>query len=613
MFKFILHIVILFTPLFVICQNVQTKKFFTVDSTQLSEVYHYEISDSSLNGSYESFYRSGSLQVYGWYKNNRPDSIWTYYYENGKKKALGRFKEGIPNGKWEYFFENGNIKSTGTLRDDVKNGGWVFYFENGGEKSSGDFQKNQKIGIWNYFYEDQTIKAQAFYSGQIATYKEFYPFGNVRMEGKISNDKSIGEWIYYFETGEVEAVGQFSDGLRSGEWQYFHKNGEKRAAGNYKNGLRVGEWKYYHENGTLHQSGLLEQDRKQGYWKLFYPTGEVKGEVSFNKGSGSFSEYYTNGGKKASGQLVDDKKEGKWVYYAEDGRIEGEANFKNGEGNYQGYYPDGTLKMEGQIKDDKRINEWTLYNPDGSLAGTYFPIYENEKPIFKTRQSRDFVKNDNTGFDKPEYTFKRRGLRYFQYRINEYQAIILGTNPVWLLDSQLPIAIEYYKQERLGYELQLDLMRNPFFVSDDNIENDVLFERGSKINFRQKFYHEDGRFGMFYFGHQLSYSKLNFKVNYLDQTIIFPGPQLEFGKMVESGFSYGILVGSRWMRDVGDSGWTIDVFLGLNVASRSYERDNSDPIFDNFFDPKIKSSLHFPITFGLNFGFAGPDSKSKTQ
>lgn len=594
-------------------QNTQKKRFFDSDSTQLHEVFHFELSDSSLNGSYESFYPNGSLQIFGWYENNSPDSIWTYYYVNGRKKASGRFAEGLPNGKWEYFFENGNIKSSGILNGDIKNGPWIFYFEQGGEKSSGKFFSNQKSAIWNYFYEDGSIKAQAFYAGEKGTYKEFYPFGSVRMEGETIDEKSIGEWIYYFETGEVEAIGGFDNGLRTSQWQYFHKNGEKQAIGNYKDGLRIDEWKYYHENGTLYQSGFLEQDRKEGYWKLFYPSGEVQGEVSFDKGSGSFSEYYTNGGKKASGQVLNEKKEGKWIYYAEDGQVEGEGDFKQGEGKYRGYYADGILKMEGLIRDDKRIDEWTLYNPDGSLAGTYFPIYENEKPIFKTRQSRDFSANESTGSDKPEYTFKRRGLRYFQYRINEYQGVILGTNPVWLLDSRLPIAIEYYKQERLGYELQLDLMRDPFFTSDSNIQNDVLFERGSRINFRQKFYHEDGRFGMFYFGHQVSYTKVNYKVNYLDQTIIFPGPQLIFGEMIKSGFAYGIFVGSRWMRDVGDSGWTIDIFLGMNVASRSYERDNTDPNFDNFFNPKIQSSLHFPVTFGLNFGFAGPDNKSKTQ
>lgn len=612
MAKWISHIALLLSSFLVCSQNIQGKKYYDSDSTKIREIFHFNVEDSTLEGSYESFHLNGSLQTFGWYKANLPDSTWTYYYENGRKKATGKYRRGVPKAKWKYFFENGNIKSEGILDNKSKEGSWVFYFENGGEKSSGKFENDQKTSIWNYFYENQSIKAQAVYSGINGSYREFYPFGSVLMEGETENEKSVGEWIYYYESGETEAVGKFSNGLRTGPWQYYHKNGARKAVGDYETGVRNGEWNYYFENGTISQSGVLEHDQKDGYWKLFYPTGELQGEVTFDQGSGEFSEYYTNGGKKSSGKLVNEKKEGKWVYFSESGRVEGEASFETGAGNYKGYYPDGTLKMEGKIADDKRVGKWTLYNPDSSLAGTYSPIYENEKPIFKTRLSRDYQENENNRFDKPEYKFKSRGLRYFQNRINEYRAVILGTNPVWLVDDQLPIAIEYYMQERLGYEIQLDLIRNPFFSSNENIDDYFLFKRGTRVNLRQKFYHEDGKLGMFYFGHQASLSFVNYQVNHPD-TLIFPTFQ-KFGSMIESSWSYGVFIGNRWMRDVGDSGWTIDTFVGISVANRSYERKfEADPVLDVYFDPKVQSSLYFPVIFGINFGFAAPDNKSKTQ
>lgn len=612
MARWAIHIALLSSAFLGGAQNTQSKRYFDSDSTKIREIFHFNQEDSTLEGSYESFHLNSSLQTFGWYKNNLPDSNWTYYYENGRRKATGKYRKGIQTGKWQYFFENGNIKSEGTLNNEVKEGLWVFHFENGGEKSSGKFENNQKDGIWNYFYENQSIKAQAVYEGMRGSYREFYPFGSVLMEGETEDEKSVGEWTYYYESGEVEAIGEFSNGLRTGPWEYFHKNGEHKARGNYQKGTRNGDWIYYHENGTVSQSGTLEEDHKNGYWKLFYPTGELQGEVTFDQGAGEFSEYYTNGGKKSSGKLVNEKKEGKWVYFSETGAIEGEADFQNGIGDYKGYYPDGTLKMEGKIEGDKRVGQWTLYNPDSSLAGIYSPIYENEKPIFKTRLSRDFEKNNQNSFDKPEYKFKRRGLRYFQNRINEYRAVILGTNPIWLVDNQLPIAIEYYMQERLGYEIQLDLIRNPFFTATENINNYLLFERGTKLNLRQKFYHEDGKLGMFYFGHQLSVGFVNHQVNHPD-TLIFPTFP-KFGNMVETSWSYGLFLGNRWMRDVGDSGWTIDTFIGVSVANRSYDRKfEADPALDVYFDPKVESSLHFPLVFGINFGFAAPDNKSKTQ
>ena len=96
-------------------QIIQTKTYFDLDSTKIREIFHYKASDSTLHGSYEAFHINGSLQIFGWYLKNKPDSIWTYFYENGRKRASGRYKQGIPIGQWKYYFENSNLKSKGNL------------------------------------------------------------------------------------------------------------------------------------------------------------------------------------------------------------------------------------------------------------------------------------------------------------------------------------------------------------------------------------------------------------------------------------------------------------------------------------------------------------------
>lgn len=604
------YIAIFFAFFSTAAQIKQAKNYFDSDSSKVREVYHYSTKDSTLNGTYESFYLNGSLKTYGWYEKNQPDSVWIYYYENGRKKAEGRFKKGIPNGVWRYYYENGNIKSEGKLKGNSKEGSWKFYYENDGEKSSGKYLKNQKSGIWNYFFEDGSIKAQAVIEKGKGQYTEFYPSGSRRMEGVNIDDKSEGEWTYYYETGEVEAVGEFDDGLRTGEWIYYHKNGEQAASGTYENGIRNGEWEYYHENGELSQSGNLVNNKKDGYWKLFYPTGEVLGEGQFDTGNGEYNEYYPSGNQKTKGQILDGEKSGKWYYYSDQGYLEGEAELEKGEGDYIGYYPDGTIKMKGKIKDDKRVGEWTLYNPDGTTAGTYHPIYENETPIFKTRISSDEIEKDQ--LDKPNYHPEKRGLRYFLPRVNEYKGIIIGTNPLWLLDDQLPIAIEYYIQERIGYEAQLDLIRSPFFTPDSEIGDYNVYRRGVKVHFRQKFYHADSKLGMFYFGHEVNFKYQNNQVNHTD-TLIIQQPR-RFGNLVETSYGYGIFIGNRWMKDVGTSGLTIDAFIGMGVSARSFDKKyEPNQSLDNYFDREIKSSVHFPLILGVNIGFAATKSKSKTQ
>ena len=570
--------------------------------------------DSTLHGSYESFYLNGSLQVFGWYDRNLPDSLWKYYYENGRRKAEGRYKQGVKKGQWRYFYENGNIKSKGILNGTEKEGFWTFYYENGGEKSNGNYFTNIKNGIWNYFYEDGSIKAQSYLEQGKGRYTEFYPSGKRRMEGFNKNEKSDGEWIYYFETGEIEAIGRFENGLKSGTWTYYHKNGLTAATGDYEKGLRTGDWIYYHDNGQISQEGRIIDDQKDGYWKLFYPSGEPLGEIDFKSGSGDYNEYYPSGSRKSKGQLLDGMKTGKWYYYNESGSLEGEADFSANEGDYVGYYPNGTIKMSGQLTGDKRVGEWILYNENGSKAGSYHPIYEDEKPIFKTRISQDYSQKED--FDTPEYRFKRRGFKYFKPTINEYRGVIVGSNPAWLFLDQIPISIEYYIQERLGYEVQVDIIRDPFFVSEDNISTFQVYNRGTNIHLRQKFYNPDGPNGMFYFGHELALNFLNHRVNHLDTAA---AGAKRFASMSESSFGYGIFIGNRWMKDAGNSGWTIDLFGGIGIAARSFNKNYLDQperevqIFDNYFNSKIRSRIFIPFQIGLNIGFVGPKSRSKTQ
>jgi uncharacterized protein len=608
MLKNAINIALLLGSCLLIAQNKQGKKYFDSDSTKIREIFHFSKKDKSLNGLYESFYLNGSLQTLGWYENNQPDSIWTYYYENGRKKSEGRFQDGKPNGDWTYYFENGNIKSSGPLVNNAKNGTWTFYFENGGEKSSGTYLSNQKSGIWNYFFEEGEIKAQAYIQNGSGNYVEFYPSGARRMEGENKNGKSNGEWTYYYESGEVEAVGFFENGLRDGKWNYYYKNGKVAGSGEYQNGVRKGEWKYYHDNGQISQSGTIINDQKDGFWKLFYPSGELLGEATYDQGAGDFKEFYPNGNQKSNGEIIDGKKTGKWIYYSENGSIEGNADLVEGKGTYTGFYPNGMVKMKGQIKDDKREGEWTLFNPDGSLAGTYTPIYEDEKPIFKTRESEDLVEKEQ--FNKPEYIFKRKGLRYFQPRINEYRGIIIGTNPLWLADNQIPIAIEYYMQERLGYEFQLDIIRDPFFTANSDIGPFQVYTRGMKLHFRQKLYHLDQKLGMFYFGHQVSFSYQNHQVYHMD-TVIVQDPR--YGTLAETSIGYGLFIGNRWMKDPGNTGITLDTFIGMGISKRSYTREDQFQVLDAYFDPIIKSAVHFPLIIGINIGFSGPKSKSKTQ
>ena len=154
--KIIVHI--FFTICMVNASYAQTIEVKTYHDEEKSFIYEiYFITDSAtskLTGAYKSYFISGSLEKEGFYRNNYPDSTWTYYYENGQVKMKGQLKDGSNHGLWEYYFENGNISMAGMIIDSNREGTWKYYFENGNLKSQGSYKANKKDGIWNYFYEE---------------------------------------------------------------------------------------------------------------------------------------------------------------------------------------------------------------------------------------------------------------------------------------------------------------------------------------------------------------------------------------------------------------------------------------------------------------------------
>lgn len=582
------------------------KTFFDSDKTILKEEISLNESDSTLEGEYQSFYQNGSLATKGFYKENFSDSTWIFYFENGNEKAQGDFKEGKQTGSWVYYFENGNEKAVGLLQENIKHGHWTFYFENGLEKSSGIFFSGKKEGIWNYLYEEGSLKAQAYFDHGDGVYKEFYPSGKLKMEGKNVDEESEGTWTYYYESGEIEAEGDFTSGLRDGYWKHFHKNNQLAAEGEFLSGEKNGVWKYYYPDGSISSEGEMKEDQRDGFWKLYYQSGIIKGEGKYDVGTGEYVEFYESGKQKARGSVKNGNKHGKWVYYSEQGVEDGAADYKDGLGDYKSFYPDGTIKMEGQLEDERRVGQWTLYNPDGSIAGVYRPVYESEKPIFRTSESikADIDIEKKQLLDKPEYRYKSNKLRYFQPRVNEFRGYIIATNPIWTLMGKWPLSVEYYLQERLGYEMELFFHKNPFFKNPGISE---MKTTGGTVDFRQKFYHDDKKLGMFYFGHQLSGGYLIHEVIKLDPSQSITNPKEISLKANETQFGYGLFIGERWMQRSGNAGLTIDFHIGVSITSRGINKEyaNSD-VNESLFKDLDQSKVFFPMIFGINIGFSGP-------
>lgn len=599
----------LLLPALLLGQSKKVIVYYDNAQKLVKEVYYVEDTiNMELEGLYQAYYTSGQLKEKGNYHRNEAVGYWQYFYENGNIKMQGELKEGSNFGHWQYFYENGNLSMEGPIFEGMRQDEWTHYYENGNIKRKGRYLNNRKVGIWNYFYESTSggsdharmgpLKAQAFYENGKGTYKEYYQNGGPKAEGVYVDGRSEGEWIFYHPNGSPEAKGMYENGLRTGVWQYFHDNGQKSAEGTYVNGLRQGKWTFYHSNGNLSSEGRMEEDRKDGYWKLFNRWGEFKGEGNFVKGEGEYKEFYENGKLKTTGIIRNDQNEGEWLYYYENGRLEGRAYFEQGKGYYTGYYPDGTKNMEGEITNGQRTGIWKMYKGSGELSGFYKVYYENEKPVYKIIDSGREIRE---GSDKPEYRFKVKTFRNFKPQVNEFKALILATNPFATLYNGLPVSAEYYIQERLGYELQLIYLRDPFFLDHQGFGSGREYSRGFSFALKQKLYQPEDKLGMFYYGHEMRVSPITHFYNSSDVSVGDAGAV----SMNVVKLEYSVIFGNRLTQDAGKSGITVDIFMGLGAGYRftrkNYQEEElNEPVFTQI----GHNGISVPVRFGFNFGYA---------
>ena len=581
-----------------------------------------ETDPSVLEGAYTAYFTDGSVKTKGQYVNNQATGFWEYFYENGKPKMRGTLENNRNAGPWEYFFENGRLQMAGTVYDSTRQGPWRFYYENGQPKQEGTFEEGQKIGTWKEYFEGGNLKSKAIHRQDTTYYQAFYPTGSLQLEGIKVNDKNEGRWKRYYKSGNLQAEGEYRQGIRQGPWKFYYQNGRVSSVGDFLDGSSVGKWTYYYENGTVSAEGAERDGVKEGYWKLYHSNGDFKGETIFNQGDGIYREYYEEGAIKVKGRIVDGINQDKWQYYYPDGTLEGECVFKNGRGTYLGYYPDGALKMKGTVADGERTGVWELYKPNGKLVGYYKSVYENDEPSFQALEafvdSEEAKENDMTTSENPDYLYrKKKSLRYFEPKLNERRRLILGVNPMALLAHRLPLGLEYYMQERLGYEAEIGIFRNPFFAGGQKVTRNTAYQRGVFINLKQKFYHPDSRIGMFYFGHQLG---LDYLYHYANVAAATPpgGPphQPETDLLSkEQRLSYSLLVGTRLIKDsdlanariVRDRharGLTFDLFGGIGVGYRLLQERYEHGSLEEEIVGKDKNKAFVPFYFGATVGYA---------
>lgn len=580
----------------------EVESYHSNDTNLIYQKYSID-SKTRINGAFKEYFINQNIAKRGLYKQNLPDSTWSFFYENGSLKSQGNFNLGVNTGIWRYFYENGAVRMVGELAENKKNGLWEYYYENKTIKKQGYFKTGRKNGLWKYYTEEGVFKAEADFVQDEGIYIGYYEDGVVKMKGIIKSNVSTGVWKYYYPNGVLKAIGKEEDGVKNDLWKFFYASGELKSSGRYEEGKSAGDWEYFYKSGKLEATGSKAIEVKEGYWNMFYPDGKLKTEADYSDVNSTYKEYYQTGKLKIKGQFANKEHDGMWHYYYEDGSKEGSCHYNKGKGLFKGYYKNGALKTEGQLMNGEKIGSWKLFDEKGAIIG-YYKTFEKEKyPSFEKK----YEALDDTLFHKDNNTKKlahkrvRKKKKRIRYpRIPKLQRdIILSSNPVSTIVGSLPISVEYYSPKRLSHQINFFYLQNPFFKSANAISLNEIYSNGFSIDYRLKMYQKEQAGGKPFFGHEA-----RFKVQTNTIKISDSISDLISLSEREINYEYSALFGSRQFYKKISKKLTTEVFFGLGVGYKSISKNwGNNEEYDGLFGNTEQKSFNMRFRAGFGVGY----------
>jgi len=182
-------------------------------------------------GYWEKAYPNGNIMYRGYFKDDKPVKEMRRYYETGELKAIMYFRPGKSLVKTIFYYDDGQIAGEGYYRDNRKDSLWTYYsfytgaitstetycngmkngrdrkyYPGGAISEELEYKDNLREGVWKQYFEDGTLKQVSAYINDKVNgpYKLYWPNGNIYIEGRHVDNKRDGEWRFYSETGQLK-------------------------------------------------------------------------------------------------------------------------------------------------------------------------------------------------------------------------------------------------------------------------------------------------------------------------------------------------------------------------------------------------------------------------
>ncbi len=104
---------------------------------------------------------------------------------------------------------------------------------------------------------------------------DYYKNGSKYREGKalsltVQNEVFKGFVTYFYNDGSVSKKEKYKDGFLDGPYKEYYPTGELKVDGVFDKGVRERAWKIYYKTGKIKTKGKYRNGKKVGEWTTFY-------------------------------------------------------------------------------------------------------------------------------------------------------------------------------------------------------------------------------------------------------------------------------------------------------------------------------------------------------
>ncbi len=175
----------------------------------------------------------------------------TGYYSDGTMKCVRNLKNGIEHGEQIVYFPNGKVETLCVKDNGIQSGISKAFFKNGKLFAQGNYASGLRDGSWEIWktngdkfirnYVRDTLHGQT---------KEIRTNGSI-VFGQYDKGNEIGEWITKSADSLITMITTYENGVLQGSVKEFYPTGELYVNGYFLNGKKHGEWLVYNKSGVI--------------------------------------------------------------------------------------------------------------------------------------------------------------------------------------------------------------------------------------------------------------------------------------------------------------------------------------------------------------------------